>query len=108
MKCKIIPLLFFGILVSTEGFSQDTTRHFSYDTAQIFNPPNSDVRNFEQNKNATNSGKLNRRNKNGSSYYSKHHIYRDSRLGSSSPLYNTYKKNDYGAGAVTTNPKKDV
>jgi hypothetical protein len=34
------------------------------------------------------------------------HIYRDTRLGSSSPLYNTYKKNDYGAGAVTTNPNK--
>src|SRR6185437_10586767 len=34
------------------------------------------------------------------------HIYRDTRLGSSSPLYNTYKKNDYGAGAITTNPYK--
>lgn len=33
-------------------------------------------------------------------------IYRDTRLGSSSPLYNTYKKNDNGAGAVTTNPNK--
>ena len=32
-------------------------------------------------------------------------IYRDTRLGSSSPLYNTYEKNDYGAGAVTTSPK---
>lgn len=34
------------------------------------------------------------------------HIYRDTRLGSSSPLYDTYKKNDYGAGSVTTNPNK--
>ena len=33
-------------------------------------------------------------------------IYRDTRLGSSSALYNTYQKNDYGAGAVTTNPHK--
>lgn len=33
-------------------------------------------------------------------------IYRDTRLGSSSPLYNTYRKNDYGAGAITTNPNK--
>ncbi len=33
-------------------------------------------------------------------------IYRDTRLGSSSPLYNTYKKNDNGAGSVTTNPNK--
>ena len=34
------------------------------------------------------------------------HIYRDTRLGGSSPSYNTYKKNDYGAGAITTNPHK--
>ena len=33
-------------------------------------------------------------------------MYRDTRLGSSSPLYNTYKKNDDGAGAITTNPNK--
>ena len=34
------------------------------------------------------------------------HIYRDTRLGSSSPQYSTYEKNDHGAGAVTTNPNK--
>ena len=33
-------------------------------------------------------------------------IYRPTRLGSSSPMYNTYKKNDYGAGGVTTDPDK--
>lgn len=33
-------------------------------------------------------------------------IYRDTRLGSSSPLYNTYEKNDNGAGSITTNPNK--
>ena len=33
-------------------------------------------------------------------------IYLDTRLGSSSPLYNTYEKNDNGAGAITTNPNK--
>ena len=32
--------------------------------------------------------------------------YHDTRLGSSSPMYNTYRKNDYGAGAVTNNPNK--
>ncbi len=32
-------------------------------------------------------------------------MYRDTRLGSSEKKYNTYKKNDYGAGAVTTSPK---
>lgn len=31
--------------------------------------------------------------------------YIDTRLGSSSPLYDTYEKNTYGAGSVTTNPK---
>lgn len=36
-----------------------------------------------------------------------HPIYRDTRLGSSSPLYNTYEKNNYGAGAITTNPNKN-
>ena len=36
----------------------------------------------------------------------KKRIYRDTRLGSSSPMYNTYLKNDKGAGAVTTNPNK--
>jgi|SRR5690242_9649952 len=29
----------------------------------------------------------------------------DTRLGSSSPQYNTYEKNSYGAGTVTTSPK---
>lgn len=33
-------------------------------------------------------------------------IYRDTRLGSSSPLYDSYKKNNDGAGSVTTNPNK--
>lgn len=31
--------------------------------------------------------------------------YRDTRLGSSSPLYDTYEKNSNGAGSVTTTPK---
>lgn len=31
--------------------------------------------------------------------------YRDTRLGSSSPLYDTYEKNSNGAGSVTSNPK---
>ena len=33
-------------------------------------------------------------------------IYMDTRLGSSSKMYDTYEKNDYGAGAITTNPNK--
>jgi len=44
----------------------------------------------------------------GTDYYnpSGSSTYRDTRLGSSSPLYNTYEKNDDGAGAITTNPNK--
>lgn len=33
-------------------------------------------------------------------------MYRPTRLGSSSPKYDTYEKNKRGAGAVTTNPNK--
>lgn len=33
-------------------------------------------------------------------------MYRPTRLGSSSPQYNTYIQNHYGAGGVTTNPHK--
>lgn len=33
-------------------------------------------------------------------------VYSDTRLGSSSPENNTYKKNDNGAGSVTTDPNK--
>lgn len=32
--------------------------------------------------------------------------YMDTRLGSSSPQYNTWEKNNNGAGSVTTNPKQ--
>ncbi len=35
----------------------------------------------------------------------KKRMYRDTRLGSSEKKYDTYKKNDYGAGSVTTHPK---
>jgi len=42
---------------------------------------------------------------NPSSIVNKPEIYRDTRLGSSSPLYNTYRLNDDGAGSVTTSPK---
>lgn len=33
-------------------------------------------------------------------------VYKRNRLGSSSPLYNTYEKNSNGAGSVTTMPKR--
>jgi hypothetical protein len=55
------------------------------------------------------AGKINKSTKIGTDNYNPNPaspIYRDTRLGSSSPLYDTYKKNDNGAGAVTTNPNK--
>lgn len=39
-------------------------------------------------------------------FRNKKKVYRPTRLGSSSPLYDTYQRNDKGAGAVTTNPNK--
>lgn len=39
--------------------------------------------------------------------HAKTKIYRDTRLGSSEKKYDTYKKNDNGAGSVTTSPKKE-
>lgn len=55
------------------------------------------------------AGKINKSTKIGTDNYNPDPaspIYRDTRLGSSSPLYNTYKKNDNGAGSITTNPNK--
>lgn len=55
------------------------------------------------------AGKINNNTKIGTDNYNPDPaspIYRDTRLGSSSPLYNTYKTNDNGAGSVTTNPNK--
>ena len=55
------------------------------------------------------AGKINKNTKIGTDNYNPDPaspIYRDTRLGSSSPLYNTYKKNDNGAGSITTNPNK--
>ena len=84
----ILAVLIF--LFSATGFSQDTTH---YKVLQKVNV-NKNTRD------SLNSNyKLHLHNP-------PHIIYRDTRLGSSSPLYNTYKKNDYGAGAVTTNPNK--
>jgi|SRR6185437_2073330 len=57
----------------------------------------------------TGAGKINNSTKIGTDNYNPDPaspIYRDTRLGSSSPLYNTYKKNDNGAGSITTNPNK--
>ena len=91
MKTKF-GLMAFGILFSTAAFSQDTTSH----------KPNNKVtfKNEAQiHSTVTPAEKTN-------STEQQPAIHRDTRLGSSSPMYNTYKKNDYGAGAVTNDPNK--
>ena len=95
MKSLFTILLF--ILISNPGFSQDKTKKDStqFDTVQYKLLKKVDI-----NKPAITS--VNRKSK-ASSYKI---MYRPTRLGSSSPLYNTYKKNNYGAGAITTNPQK--
>lgn len=86
MKTKLL-LLIPGIFISCIGFSQDSTH-----SRVIFNTApqvRSSVIPAIKSKTNTES-----------------RMYRPTRLGSSSPVYNTYEKNDYGAGAVTTNPHK--
>ena len=86
----MISLIVSGLLISFHGFSQDTTYH-SGATQKSGTQTNSQT-GFK--KSATHTAHV------------KKPIYRDTRLGSSSKKYNTYKKNDNGAGAVTTNPNK--
>ena len=85
MKFKIITLFFITAFSTSCAFCQDTSQNQKLSEEHTY-PINSN-----------------------NSYYktpAKQPIYRDTRLGGSSPYYNTYKKNDYGAGAITTNPHK--
>lgn len=86
-------LYIFAVLIflfSAKGFSQDTTHYKVLQKVKV-------------QKNTKTSP-----NPNTQVHFQNPAMYRDTRLGSSSPLYNTYKKNDYGAGAVTTNPNKSA
>lgn len=85
MNFKIITLFFVGISVSLSVVGQDTSQNQKLSENETYHVTTS-------HSNYKNSPQP--------------HIYRDTRLGGSSPLYNTYKKNDYGAGAITTNPNK--
>jgi hypothetical protein len=85
MKFKIFPALILSFLISSAAEAQDTSANQAISKDETY-PVSSPVRNY--------------------TIPAKPHIYRDTRLGSSSPLYNTYQKNDNGAGAVTTNPHK--
>ncbi len=90
MKAKLLMFVP-GILFSLTAFSQDSSVASPSKNKVIFkNEPRVHSTIIPAQKTST----------------KKPHIYRDTRLGSSSPKYNTYKKNDYGAGAVTTNPNK--
>ena len=85
MKIKTITTFIISICIANPIFCQDTSQNQKLSQEHTYQvSPSSN--NF--------------------SHSSKPHIYRDTRLGSSSPRYNTYKKNDYGAGAITTNPNK--
>ncbi len=87
MKSKIITSFFiivFTVLATSSAFSQDTS----------------------QNQKLTEEHTYPIKSK---KYYktpAKPQIYRDTRLGGSSPGHRTYKTNDYGAGAITTDPHK--
>ena len=91
MKTKFV-LLLPGILISCVAFSQDST--FSYQYKNKIVPKNE-----QQVYPAITSGSK-------ANTDASHPIYYDTRLGSSSPLYNSYQKNDYGAGAVTNDYNK--
>jgi hypothetical protein len=84
MKAKTLAIFFSGFFISNCVFSQDTSANQKLTQDRTYEPA------LQPNEYST----------------PQPHIYRDTRLGSSSPLYNTYQKNVSGAGAITTNPNK--
>ena len=108
MKTIIILLLSYFI-VSNNGYAQSTSKS-SYPVASSL--PNSGQSNVYQkniarhyNAHPINSDTLYKADQK-SENDQQSTIYMDTRLGSSSKMYDTYEKNDYGAGAITTNPNK--
>ncbi len=88
MKFKILLTLVLCTGFAVNGFSQDSTKMHAGKANKM------------QVNHARKTTHTNMKNKKDTSK-----IYRDTRLGSSEPQYNTYKKNHRGAGAVTTSPK---
>ncbi|MGN6531081.1 MAG: hypothetical protein ACTHK0_04945 [Ginsengibacter sp.] len=84
MKAKTIAIFVSGFFISNCVFSQDTSVNQKLTQDRTYEPAP------QPNEYST----------------PQPHVYRDTRLGGSSPLYNNYKKNDYGAGSITTNPNK--
>ncbi len=88
MKFKItvfVVIIFLTLFATSRALSQDTSQNQQLTQEHTY-PIKSNHRNYQN--------------------VTKYHIYRDTRLGGSSPYYNTYQKNDYGAGAITTDPHK--
>lgn len=122
MKSKILFALILVVIFSTNGFAQATTAiPSSSDTTGITQRRDLNNRGTYQSANGTkqsfdSTGASATTYTPGASSQAKttaHHpkkstkkpMYRDTRLGSSEKQYNTYKKNDNGAGAITTSPK---
>ena len=87
MKTKL-ALLTFGILISGAAFCQDSSA----------TKPNNKIT-------FRNGGQIHSTIQPAAKTNTNNSIY-DTRLGSSSPMYNTYEKNDNGAGAITNDPNK--
>ncbi len=93
MKNKIISLLVLCILISVSGFSQDSTHNINAKKSIAHNGSHIVLK--KQTSLPNHRATIHKKT-----------MYRDTRLGSSSKKYNTYKKNDNGAGAITNNPNK--
>lgn len=136
MKIKTGLTLIIAIFISDSVFCQDTssnqklseneTYHIAPTNNQISQPENQIHRDsrlgsssqmyntYQKNNDGAGAITTNPNKGSGSTFTpnfnldsaQKNRVYHDTRLGSSSSLYNTYQKNNYGAGAITTNPNK--
>jgi hypothetical protein len=95
MKNKILPIMVLFVLISFRGFSQDTMHQLAPKKTTIHK---SSQPGLKKETTYTYPNKIHKTP-------AKKPMYRDTRLGSSTKKYDTYKKNDKGAGAVTTSPK---
>ncbi|MEO8412954.1 MAG: hypothetical protein ABI472_04815 [Ginsengibacter sp.] len=119
MKNKIMPLIISGVLLSFSASSQ-TNAHSTHPKMEAYFPrQNAVANNMDDSSTAQMTNIITSKTKptNNFTYKKqpqetietqprKQPMYRDTRLGGSSQMYNSYKKNDYGAGAITTNPNK--
>ncbi len=113
MKNKIILLIIAGFLISFSGFSQATSKPTHTKLNKLKGSNGNTSLQSKSKDTSVKSGQIKSKSgankkqlaKNPQTIPAKKKMYRDTRLGSSSKLYNTYKKNKYGAGAVTTSPK---